>query len=90
MLIKSAFHRNFRLFIDQVKNDFYISHIKRTGMEMYIIALVGYLVLFIISTVASRNFNLKSVRSIPSQNTSIDNNIAKKAIIVNAEIVGAK
>ncbi|XLS28932.1 hypothetical protein ACJD0Z_17265 [Flavobacteriaceae bacterium M23B6Z8] len=59
-------------------------------MEMYIIALVGYLVLFVISTLASRNFNEKTTAPISGQNTSIDSNLVKETVIVNPEIVGAK
>ncbi|WP_340199574.1 hypothetical protein [Ascidiimonas sp. W6] len=59
-------------------------------MEMYIIALVIYFVLFIVSTIASNNAKLKSLPTLSFKNASIDNELIKETIIVNPEIVAAK
>lgn len=85
------FVENNKLFVDCLKNDFYIRTLKKNiVMELYIIALVIYLVLFIVSTIASNNYKLKSLPNISFKNSSLDNELIKETIIVNPEIVATK
>lgn len=55
-------------------------------MEMYIIALVVYLALFVISSLASKSFQVKPVTS----NTISNPKLIKETIIRNPEIIASK
>jgi hypothetical protein len=59
-------------------------------MEMYVVALIIYFVLFVIAIIASRSFKLKTLSSFTKHNAKSTHNSVKENIIVNPEIVGAK